>query len=166
METFEPDPFAIPDEPYAQDDIAPFLLSDELPSYRVAVFVTDVMAWFEALVAAQYVLFYQEMRAPLRQALDEVRGTHESVISRLQSRDSLGPLREAGLADASLLMKFTGYLEARRRFLRRGGIKRLKTMLKWINTILGSLAAALPSAHPLVEMKEAIERVVEDTVEM
>lgn len=168
---FEFNPYEIPYAPYPPEQIRAALemtdedvLAEAQPE-RIGIFLSDVMSWLQVLIAAQYVLFYQPMREPLRAAYEEVRDRHEELVTELEYVD-VERLRENGLTGESLRMKLTGYLTARNRFWRRGGIKYLKLMLKWINTILGSIAAALPPAHALTEVKDAIERVIEDTEEM
>jgi len=65
-----------------------------------------------------------------------------------------------------LFMKLRGYLRARNEFRSKAGIERLKRLLKWMNSLLGSMALIPVLSNlvePIKELKEAIENMIEDT---
>jgi hypothetical protein len=66
------------------------------------------------------------------------------------------------LSGEELNFKFTGFQLAFDRFVVRGTLNFLKKLLKWINSILKSLIAAIPGAEPINELKEALENEIED----
>jgi hypothetical protein len=131
---------------------------------RLAYFLADVVVWLKALNQARYVLYYEGVRRSLLDAFDE---TGPAVWERIPTivYQELRDLEALGLTGNSLHAKLTGYSNARDRFWRRGGIKGLRHLLKWMDTILGSIAVGVPPLHALKELKDAIERVIDDTVD-
>ena len=66
-------------------------------------------------------------------------------------------LEAAGLTGASLALKLTGFNRAMTAFRTRPLRYLFRRILKWANTLLGSLAVVLEVLHLVKELKEAVE---------
>ncbi len=85
-------------------------------------------------------LFAEPQRAPLRDAWDAIKmrlpsETDTWFTSHVPEHD----LANAGLTGSELQMKLHSISSAWSRFFNQGGIKLLKELLKWLNSILARL---------------------------
>jgi hypothetical protein len=128
-------------------------------------FLDTVKTVIDEIIRARVILFREDLRGPLERAwVTSVRNTIEIVQNELRNpgpglNDALG---NAGLSEDELTFKLQGFQGAFDRFWRRGTVNLLDKLLKWINTILKSLIAAIPGAEAINEFKEAIENEIAD----
>lgn len=132
-------------------------------------FLHDSRNVFRTIIDARGVLFREEVRQPLYDAYTkDIEREIELVMSELQDADQNNPdlcqkLGDAGLSGVQLYLKIVGFRRYYERFVKRGTLKVLEKLLRWINKILGSLAAGLPGAEAIKEFKEIIEGELDDT---
>jgi len=152
-------------KPLSIDDRRNLLVEADLyPEERLGIFLSDIVGWLHVIIEARFVLSYDEMRGPLVSARDETVEIHfGTVVEGIMEADNR--LSDAGLTGQALNAKMTGYTRSANRFWRRGGLKAMASWFGWVNTILSSLAAAVPGAHVFVELKETTEHVVNDTID-
>ena len=128
-------------------------------------FLNRIRDLFDEIVRARVILFRQDLRDPLENVwTTSVRQTIEAVQLELRRPDQslADALGNAGLSGQELAFKIKGFQMAFDRFWRRGTLNLLKKLLKWINTILKSLIAAIPGAEAINEFKESIENEISD----
>jgi hypothetical protein len=138
---------------------------------KLSFFMDDVETRLGEIVDARHVIFPEEMREPLQTAFSELTDRESGQFRRVRQRleypdeEIREGLEGAGLTGNQLFMKLLGYVRARNAFRRRGGIQTLQRLLKWMNSLLGSLAG-VPGlgtlVEPIKELKEAIENMLED----
>jgi hypothetical protein len=159
-----------------EQPVEPLLDPGYEDNQRLYYFVGDVQERFDEIISARYVIFPEEMREPVVAAFNEL--TEEQGLERggqfprlRRTLDNPPPmlnaeLENAGLTGNQLLLKLRGYLRARNEFRSRAGMERLKRLLKWMNSLLGSMALVPVLSNlvePIKELKEAIENMIEDT---
>jgi hypothetical protein len=134
--------------------------------HKLFDFLADVRYVLDEIVNARAILFREKLRDPLNAAWPSVRHTIEAVQDQLRNPpdpDDLNRrLGDAGLSEAELSFKIAGFQLAYDRFAVRGTLNLLKKLLKWINSILKSLIAAIPGAESINELKDALENEIED----
>jgi len=108
-------------------------------------------------------IFGHNLRIALHAAwreLDGRRGSIRTLCDRLESPDyvQIDDLHNAGLTGKQLRPKHIGFLDSYRQLNKLGGIPRLKGVLRWGKTILGSIATMVPGIKEAAEIiKEYIE---------
>lgn len=159
----------------ATNEAEPMLSPTSPPNRKLYYFVVDARERFQEIVDARHVIFYEEMREPIFAAFNELKNEQEDaqggqfpkLLRMLESppRELNSQLENAGLTGSQLTMKLSGYVNSRNEFKRKGGIWLLKRLLRWLNTLLGSMALVpllTNLVEPIKELKEAIENMVED----
>ncbi len=86
-------------------------------------------------------------------------GKYETLRAMEASIDS--KLEDAGLKGEQLELKLFCLREAWSNFEKFGTVFLLKKVLTWINSILSSLATALPGVDAMLELKEAMENSID-----
>lgn len=114
----------------------------------------------DSVVRARDVLLPERARDSLNSAWDELQGTIDDIYRAIRDADE-DQLAAAGLAGAQLELKYREFRVAHLRFIRRGGLRRLRDVLGWANVALPSLTAVIKISEPLKELKDAIEKVLE-----
>ena len=71
-------------------------------------------------------------------------------------------LQSVGLMGAQLRLKLNGFGRRLTRFWNDTGRGALRSVLRWADVPLGSLATAIPGVDPIKEFKEIVERGIED----
>ena len=107
-------------------------------------------------------LFRSGLRELIRQAWDEVRPRFGKLREGVTSGVFDDRLEEVGLRGAQLELKMRGFGMALDEFRRSSTLDLLKKLLDWINIILKSLASAIPGGEPIVELKEILEKEIEE----
>jgi hypothetical protein len=103
-----------------------------------------------------------ELREAFATAWLDTGGSFSATAQWLQGEDADAPLQIVGLTGVQLEVKVRGYWLARQEFERRRIPRLLRKLFRWMNVLLGSLAAAFPPAEPIKELKEALEADLED----
>ncbi|HAT1764868.1 hypothetical protein SCJ96_11310 [Legionella pneumophila serogroup 1] len=75
---------------------------------------------------------------------------------------SVDKLERVGLWGDQLTLKIKGFENAFKSWSSNGTKKALLKLLKWLNTILGSLSIIIPHCEPIKEYKECIENDLSD----
>lgn len=73
------------------------------------------------------------------------------------------PLDQRGLSGPGLRLELQGFWGRMFAFGRRMNRPWVRSMFRWANTILGSLAAVFPPADAIKEFKESLENLIEDS---
>ena len=116
------------------------------------------VAWMADLIAGHPAF----IRVPLLpQSLAKVQGRMGRVRGQIFSAPDAA-LEDAGLTNPELQMKLGGFHAAFNRIVGLAPFAipsdLLEKVLEWLNTILGSLAAVVPAAEGIRELKEVLER--------
>lgn len=150
------------------------LANSGVPAHmRLYYFVKDVEELLDQVTAARHVLLAKPLRESVHKAWQEYRATSlPELLTGLEawttstSGSEDRSLRTAGLQGSQLDAKLAGYVEARRHLVAAGGRLALKRTLRWVNTILGSLATVVPVAEALKELKECYENGAQDVEDL
>jgi hypothetical protein len=112
----------------------------------------DLLLYFQKIMAERGLTYkvgftgrLPQLRGEIAQKLDEER----RIECGLESDTPEFNLKLKGLNDAWY------------DFHIRGTVRLLKRLLDWIDTVLGSIASAVPGAEGLKELKEAIEKLID-----
>lgn len=124
----------------------------------IAEFLDETTKLFEQIVGWREVLFDEDIRDDIEAAWNEIK-SRDVIAKVLQGFDQLDQWKraEAGLAGRNLDLKLNAFGRALRRFRKQGTVRWLRPVLKWLNTILGTLASLIPGGEVLKEYKESIE---------
>ncbi|HZZ77121.1 MAG TPA: hypothetical protein VFE62_01300 [Gemmataceae bacterium] len=128
-------------------------------------FLEDVDKLFDNIVDCwSHILFKESDRQPVADAWAEVKSNLPTLIVAINSANNRSKLKDAGLENGSkqLELKLKGVSDAWSRFWLSGTVRLLKDLLSWINAILGSIASAIPGGEGIKELKEAIEKLIQD----
>jgi hypothetical protein len=97
-----------------------------------------------------------ELHHELNDGLREVEPHFGAVLEAIGSGRYDRQLDAAGLSGSQLNLKLKGVGRAIARFRLTPTRRVLSKALDWINSILGSLATAVPGVEPIKELKEAL----------
>jgi len=126
-------------------------------------FLDEVSNLFDNMVESwSQILFGATNRGPIKAAWDNAKPSIQIVKSNLDSSALHTKLSDAGLVGPQLDLKLKGLNDAWKSFWERGTLRLLRRLLSWINTILGSIASVVPGGEALKELKEAMEKLIED----
>lgn len=125
-------------------------------------FLDEVEHLMAEIVEQRERFFRAELRELIQRAWDEVRPRFGKLRDALSSGVFDDRLDEVGLRGAQLELKMRGFGLALEEFRRSGRLGLLKKLLDWINTILKSLVAAIPGGEPIVELKEILEKEIQE----
>ena len=106
-------------------------------------------------------LFKQPLRERIRTAWEMVKDKIFDIKNQFTDL-SMSALEDAGLIGEPLNLKFDGFNNAFVDFLNNGTIPLLKKLLGWINLILGSIASVIPAGETLKELKETLEKLIDE----
>jgi hypothetical protein len=111
---------------------------------------------FDDVVTWRGVLFRADYRDHVKDAWEDIK---RNVLPNLMEAPADAPLKDVGLEAGSvqLEMKLAGFNDALAAFRLGGTVALFRPVLKWINTILGSLGRVLPGADIIKEFKESVE---------
>ncbi len=110
-----------------------------------------------------------ELTVELRHGWPEIVRAFNNVDQELASGLYVTKLEEAGLTGTSWKVKLKGFRRAFSNMLRAGKDKlreSTRSVLRWGNIILGSLASVLPPAEIIKEFKECVEADLEEQHEI
>lgn len=133
-----------------------------LPITELSGFLNEVEGLLDNITGAwSQLLFEDDDRQPLLDAWNDLRFNRLPTIRDQLASASENSLRDAGLSGPQLTAKLNWLNNAWWAFRLRGTVPLLKKVLEWIDLILGSLVAVIPAAEPLKELKEAIEKLIQ-----
>src|SRR5262249_19103576 len=133
-----------------------------LPIRDVPAFVEEVRKLFDNMVCSwSQVLFPQKYRQAIKDAWDQAKGWINAFLPAWQKVPQQKK-SDAGLHGKQLDLKLAGLSGAWDRFVKKGTVRLLKKLLSWINTILGSIASVVPGGEALKELKDALEKLIEE----
>lgn len=136
-------------------------MSDRNDLYR---FVDHVHSILNQVVDWRELLFREELRQPIADAWDELQPAFDEVKQGVEGEDlSDDDLRRVGLMGKQLELKLKGFHSAWDKFKSWGSVKILKTVLDWIDIILGSLASLIPGADAIAEFKDSAKKGIEES---
>jgi hypothetical protein len=98
-----------------------------------------------------------DVRAAWVHAKDDLNSLAEQLRAEVTQGDRTAKLRQHGLTGRPLQMKLRALRSRMFRFVRRTNRPWLRSLLRWSDTILGSLAGAMTLRAAGKEFKEAIE---------
>ena len=128
---------------------------------NLQTFLDRVASIVDRAIGEQNSFIRISMRPLFSAAWSEVEQGLPSVRSAVgQLSDDV--LAGVGLSGAQLSLKLAGFGYAADRLDLGWTDKMLRKVLGWINLILGSLLAAVPAAEPIKELKEALERELDE----
>lgn len=127
-------------------------------------FIEQLKHVLQTVVDARGLLFPRRMRDALERAwVDLHAGPYRiediSVQIRRLSNDELASV---GLGGVQLKLKYGEFFAAYKSYVIKGGLKRLKSVLGYANVMLPSITAIIPVSEPLKELKELVEKSLED----
>jgi hypothetical protein len=120
---------------------------------RLRLFLDDAVNGPEPLVSSG-------LLADFRAAWPQIRAAFTTVDQAIASGNYSTKLSEVGLTGSALRLKVAGLLRAGSRLMRGGAAflrRNARHFLSWGNTILGSLAEAIPGAEVIKEFKECVD---------
>jgi len=137
-------------------------MSDRNDLYQ---FVDDVHVILKQVVDWRELLFREELRQPIVDAWDELQSAFDDVKQRVESENLTSDehLQQVGLMGKQLELKLKGFSGAWDKFKSWGSVKILKTVLDWIDIILGSLASLIPGADAIEEFKDSAKKGIEES---
>ncbi len=145
------------------------------PANTLDDFIDQTETLLQELVDNRDSLMRRHLRDSLHRAWTALRTRDAFNQLRIGLRQTLpNQLTVAGLDGAELDLKLEGFNEAMDAFrlqmqatgwIGRRLRKLLLRLLKWINTILGSLSSVIPSGEAIKELKEVLENGVEEAAD-
>jgi len=93
-------------------------------------------------------------------SVEEIESSRDEIIVTLKNADRL-KLKNVGLAGNQLEWKYSRFIAAWTEWDNSNTLPSCKKLLRWFNTILGSLSSVLPILEPLKEFKEGIENEID-----
>lgn len=137
---------------------------------RLIRFLSDVRSLLADVVGSEQ-LFDQDVYPEIRELwteaeelrlIENVQDVLAGYVVDLDEPPFLDErLERVGLTGRMLDVKLRIFDRVRERVFRNWIPKRIRKLLEIIDTILGSLAAAIPIAEPLVEVKDLIEKLID-----
>ena len=148
----------------------------ETIDFTLEDFLLDTGQVVEDVIAARQILFHQDIRETIKEAWDELTENNSTAwlnkrckeIKKAKSDQKRSKkFKDVGLYGAQLKAKLKGFSRIFNHFKFYGGLKKLRSLLDWIISILGSLASALGplgcAIEAFKELIELIKRSVNDT---
>jgi hypothetical protein len=138
-----------------------------MPTETLSQFLRKVDQTLQIAVDSRAILFREELREQILTAWNEVvRNRLISYTTQVENveKEEKEPkfFGEHGLTGSELTPKLTGFDLAFETFKKWGTVRLLKKLLRWINSILGSLIESIPGGGAIKEFKELIENAIEE----
>ncbi|HEU4454966.1 MAG TPA: hypothetical protein VFR81_18020 [Longimicrobium sp.] len=127
-------------------------------------FLTDYQQVMDDVYERRWDLLDQTLAVLFAEAWLQARPTVALLQEQLNSQDAElnYRLEVCGLKGAQLTMKTQQARLSFSDWLIEKSKRKLRRVLKWSNILLGSLAAVLPPAHALKEIKESVEAGIDE----
>ena len=138
-----------------------------MPNYTLQKFLTDLGKILDDIYSARNILFRETFRKELEQTNSNKEW--ENIIQELKNTISSAntkqkELQNVGLDGKMLDLKLLGFLENYGEYDKKGGIRRLKKLIKYAKIILGSLSKVFDKYVELLkELLEALEMGIEES---
>lgn len=129
---------------------------------RLIRFLRDVSDVLEYVRDNGIYLLLPHLRSHFAAALELAQPAIDEAVAELQNQHLDDQLARVGLVGPSLDLKLAGFEYAMVMFLESLSLKWFKRLLKWINTLLGSLKSVIPGVEIVKELKESAEHGIEE----
>jgi hypothetical protein len=155
------------------DENVPIEVSRARDKDELRAFVYELRDLLRAIVEDSR-LIPEDHGEDVRRAWESIQGRFTELIARLDElnpEEQLGvptsqwaPLDQHGLTGDELRLKRRGFVGRMFAWGHRINRPWVRSVLRWANTLLGSLADVFPPAAPIKEFKESLENLIEDSI--
>ena len=129
---------------------------------KLTVMLRELIRILDLVILENLVPLREDLRPAIKAAWLDFRERHEQSILVQVREAPLESLEIAGLTGTQLEVKRRGFFSAVNRFWERAILRELQNVLGWANIWLRSLTAVVSVNEILVELKEVVEKALEN----